>query len=131
MAKIDLEQIAHLADLAETLPAIKQEIADLEKSIGRLKALLGKKGTIKGRGKAKGKPGPKPKAKTAVKVTVAKKKPQKKTLGVKEKIIAAIANETLTATDLKKVDGRASAKFLMNMVTEGTLKVAGGKYSKA
>ena len=77
------------------------------------------------------KPGPKPKAKKAVKEAAAKKKPQKPRVGLTEKVLTAIGSKSVTAAELKKVDGRANAKFLKNMVANKVLKVVGGKYSKA
>lgn len=131
MARIDLEQLADLAALSETLPAIKQEIAEIEKSIGKLNALLGKKASGKSSGEPKGESSPKPSAKKAAKKTAAKKKPQKPRPGLKEKVLAAIGSKTLAAAELIAVDGRANVAFLTNMVNEGILKQDGVKYSKA
>ena len=119
MAKSFAEQIADLQRAAEALPAIQTEIKKIEACVGKLNQLLGGQPAAK-----RGRP-----AEPAPKVT--RRRRAKGRTGLKEKVLAALAKGSMSAAQLKKVDGRAVPRTLDKWGSLGILKKEPrGLYSK-
>jgi len=120
MAKSLAEQIAKLQKAAEALPAIQAEIKKIETSVSKLNHLLGGQ-PAKRRGRL---PKSQPK--------IARRRRAKARMGLKEKVLAALAKDPMSAAQLKKVDGRAVARTLDKWASLGILKKESkGLYSKS
>jgi hypothetical protein len=119
MAKSLAEQLAELQRAAEALPEIQVEIKKIEVCVSRLNQLLGGQPAAK-----QGQP-----AKVAPKIT--QRWRAKARIGLKEKVLAALAKGPLSAAQLKSVDGRAFPRALDKWVSLGILrKEPKGLYSR-